>query len=82
VINLNQMHMNQRRANDRIDDLLAVHIEALRGDPKSEKVAEALQNAAPDFHNLVDEIFNEIQAIINQERINETAARWAADDGA
>lgn len=82
MINLDQMYMNRRRASDRIDDLLSVHIEALRGDPKSAKVVEALQNATPDFHNLINEIFDELQAMIDQERVNETEARWAADDGA
>lgn len=64
------MYMNRERATQRINSLLDVHIEALDGDPKSKRVAQALANAKPDFKNLINEIFDEIEALEEQHRTN------------
>lgn len=70
---LQNMYMNRDRANQRIDSLLTVHIEALDGDPKTKRVAEALKNAKPDFHGLINEIFDELDAMADQEETDAEA---------
>lgn len=77
-----QMHMNRQRSHDRIDSLLKVHIEALNGDPNSQRTVAALRNVKSDFHGLVNEIFDELDAISQQEATDESAQRDATDDGA
>lgn len=68
-----QMHMDRDRANQRIESLLQVHIEALRGDPNAPKVVEALQNAKADFHGMVNEIYDELDAIAEQAKTDKEA---------
>lgn len=70
---LNNMHMNRERANDRIESLLKVHIEALDGDPNSKRVVEALKNVKIDLHSMVGEIFDELDAMASQEETDEAA---------
>lgn len=67
---IDKMYMNRDRANQRIDSLLTVHIEALNVNPETKRVAEALKNAKPDFHNLIKEIFDEIEDLERQHQIN------------
>lgn len=64
---IHSMHMNRERSNARVDSLLKVHIEALDGDPKAARTVEALKNVKSDLHGLVDEIFDELDAIALQD---------------
>lgn len=79
---IQNMYMNRQRANERIESLLDVHIAALRGDPRNARVVEALTNARQDFHGLIAEIFDELDAIVAQDETDRQAAIEAADDGA
>lgn len=82
---IHNMHMNRERSNARVDSLLKVHIEALDGDPKATRVVEALKNVKSDLHGLVDEIFDELDAIAEQDETDtqaEAAEREAMQDGA
>lgn len=80
---IHSMHMNRQRSHDRINSLLKVHIEALDGDPKATRTMEALKNVKSDLHGLVDEIFDELDAIALQEETDdeaEAAARETRND--
>lgn len=79
---IRNMHMNRTRSNQRIESLLEVHIEALRGDPNASMIVEALQNAKSDFHGLVNEIYDELDAIMEQSHTDDEAAWSQTDDGA
>lgn len=70
---LSNMYMNRERANDRIETLLTAHIESLDGDPNSVRVVEALKNVKIDLHNVVGEIFDELDAMAGQEETDEQA---------
>jgi len=74
------MYMTRQRAHDRIESLLTVHIEALRGNPDG-KIVDALENAKADFHGMIDELYDELDAIAQQEEINEEV-NATAEDGA
>lgn len=82
---IENMHMNRERSNDRIESLLKVHIEALDGDPNAKRVVEALKNVKSDLHGLVQEIFDELDAIAEQDETDaqaEAVEREAMQDGA
>lgn len=65
-----KMYMDRNRANQRIDSLLEVHIKALSVNPETKRVAEALENAKPDFKNLIKSIYDEIEDLERQHKIN------------
>lgn len=65
-----EMYMNRKRANERIETLLQNHIEALRGDPNAKMIVTALRYAKSDFHGLINEIFDELDAIAMEQAEN------------
>lgn len=79
---INNMHMNRERSNQRIESLLAVHIEALDGDPNAKRVVDALKNVKSDLHGLIGEIFGELDAIMEQAKTDAEIAWEQTDDGA
>lgn len=79
---IRNMHMNRERSNQRIESLLKVHIEALRGDPNAAMIVQALENARSDFHGLVTEIYDELDAILEQAQTDAEADQAQIDDGA
>lgn len=82
-----QIITNRAWAHDRVDSLLNIHVQALREDANLDAHAknaalQALQNAASDFHGMVEEHYGELDAIAEQDRAN-AESRWAqTDDGA
>jgi uncharacterized membrane protein len=70
---IHNMHMNRQRSSDRIDSLLQIQINALAGDPTAKRAMESLTDIKSDLHGLIDEIFDELEAIALQEETDAEA---------